>query len=62
MTNKTLSMHTSLVGGVLIVISSIAIPIVTMVCGMGGDNAIALTIIVCGLITILTFITLAMVD
>ena len=55
-------MHTSLVGGVLIVISSIAIPIVTMVCGMGGDNAIALTIIVCGLITILTFITLAMVD
>ena len=63
MHKKTLIMLTLLIAGVLIVISGVAIPVVTtLVCGMGGDYPTLLTLIACGLITLLTFVALAMVN
>ena len=63
MNKKTLIMITLLIAGVLIVISGVAIPIVTtLVCGMAGDYPTLLTLSVCGLITLLTFVALAMVN
>ena len=63
MNKQTLTMLTLLIAGILILISGVSIPIVTiLVCGMTGDGPVFVTVLVCGLIMLLSLVTLGMVN